>query len=147
MRLAKVTVLLTGLLLALPTQLPDGTPVSKNDPGLGVEVIACGSCRYQIGFEDLLGGGDGDFNDMFFEIEVGDVPDKILSMKVLYTQTAFTGTVVLPSIVIPNKPIPIGLRVKTVKASWVNQPDELVFYTGNGMNNVDGRVHAVVYKR
>ncbi len=45
-------------------------PGSRNSDGLvHASVTALGNGRYRLGFEDLHGGGDLDFNDVIFEVQ------------------------------------------------------------------------------
>ena len=133
-------------LLATPVHTPDGQLLPLTDPGLGREVIACSSCVYRIYFEDLLGGGDRDYNDQVFEVTFGDVPDGILATRSLRSQTAFTGSLVrLSYAILPGRSVTLGLRVHTVNEPWVKQADSLIFYTGAGSRNTDGQIHAAVY--
>lgn len=58
-------------------------PSSRNiDSVSHVEISDLGSGSYSVGFEDLVGGGDRDYNDAIFTVLSGGVPDPDISGSV-----------------------------------------------------------------
>ena len=57
---------------------------SRNSDGLvHAKILALGNGRYQLGFEDLKGGGDLDFNDVIFEVQGAVVNPEPVTMVLL----------------------------------------------------------------
>jgi hypothetical protein len=51
-------------------------PQSRNSDGLHhANVLDVGSGAFSVGFEDIAGGGDQDFNDAIFRVLGGALPD------------------------------------------------------------------------
>jgi hypothetical protein len=146
LRKAVLTLAMAGSLSATPALIPESQPIG-NEPGLGKLCYAVAGSRCVVSVEDLVNGGDQDFNDAQYLIAFSDRYDgSYISGRATYTggNAANVNTLFLPSgvVISPRVGETEAFRAVALESLpmllWSHGDTNEIWREGDGSLNRDG---------